>query len=161
MKEFYTYGSEAYAPVPGEVSSHLPEDPRKERATPESEETGRVSLVTVIGAVVVFALFVGLLVSMAQLFEARSQQAELQRQVRQLQTQQDRLITQYEGAIDMDAVVRRAEEMGMHVPWAEQIRYVQIELPQPALETAEAIEQGLAEDFQTMARDMEAYFPGS
>ena len=161
MKEFYTYGSEAYAPIPGEVSSHLPEDPKKERPTVETEEQGTVSLLAVIGAVVVFALFVGMLVSMAQLFEAQSQRSELRRQVQQLQTQQDRLITQYEGKIDMDAVARRAEEMGMHIPWADQIRYVQIQLPQSVRETAENIETGLIEDFHTMAQNMEAYFPGT
>ncbi len=161
MKEFYTHGSEAYAPIPVDVPSHLPEDPRKERTPIPVEEKKSVSLIAVIGAAVILILFVGLLVSMAQLFEAQSERAELKRQKQQLQTQQDRLITQFESEIDMDAVARRAEAMGMHIPWAEQIRYVHVELPQPALETTEAIEKALTEDFRAMTKDMEAYFPGS
>ncbi len=161
MKEYYTHGSEAYAPIPVDVPSHLPEDPRKERAPILIEEKKSVSLISVIGAAMILVLFVGLLVSMAQLFETQSERAELQRQRQQLQTQQDRLITQYESEIDMDSVARRAEAMGMHVPWAEQIRYVHVELPQPVMETAETIEKALVEDFYTMTREMETYFSGS
>ena len=161
MKEYYIRGSEAYAPVPREEPSHLPEDPRKERPVAEAEAHSRLSPLAVVGAVAVFVLFVGLLVSMARLFEARSQRAELQRQVQQLETRQAQLVTRYEHGIDMDAIARRAEAMGMHIPWAEQIRYVEIEVPDSVLEAADAIEGGLVEDFHTMTQDMEAYFPGS
>ncbi len=154
MKEFYTYGSEAYAPLPIKEPSHLPDDPKK--AEPLPEENKSVSLTTVIGAVGILVLFVGLLMSMVSLFEARSQQAELQRRIQQLKTQQERLITRYESEIDMDAVAKRAEEMGMHIPWADQIQYID-----SASHTAETIEDAMVEEFGTMTRDMETYFPVS
>lgn len=159
MKEYYIHGSEAYAPIPVEVPSHLPEDP-KPRDLPHTSEEKSVSVFSVLGAVAVFALFLGLLISMAQLFEAKSQGAELQRQRQQLRTQQDRLIAQYESEIDIEAVAERAEEMGMHIPWMEQTRYIHIPIPQSALETAERVESGLVESFYIMAGEMESYFPG-
>lgn len=125
MKEFYTYGSEAYAPVPIELPSHLPEEPKMEEPLIIEEKKG-ASLLTVIGAGVVLILFLGLLVSMIRLFEARSERAELQRQVNQLQTQQEQLNAQYESAIDMDTVAQRAEALGMHPPSADQIQYIEV-----------------------------------
>ena len=120
MKEFYTHGSEAYAPIPVTAPSHLPDDPKKPEAV--SETKGTISLTSAVGAVVILALFIGLLVSMVGIFEARSERAALQRRVDELKTEQDRLRTQYESSIDMDAVAKRAEELGMHIPWAEQIQ---------------------------------------
>ena len=160
MKEYYTHGSEAYAPIPVKVPRHLPEDPKKTQV-PVPEERKSLSVISVAGSVLILALFIGLLVSMVGLFEARSQRAELERQVQQLKTQQERLAARYESSIDIDSVAERAEEMGMHIPWAEQIRYLNVDLPLAVEQTAETVENGLIEDFYTMAGNMEAYFPGS
>lgn len=157
MKEFYTYGSEAYAPISIELPSHLPEEPKKEEPLIIEEKNG-ISFLTIVGAGVVLLLFLGLLVSMIQLFEIRSERAELHRQVQQLQTQQERLIAQYESTIDMDTVAKRAEAMGMHIPWVEQIQYIQVDLPEVVSETTETIKEGLTDVFYAMTEDMEAYF---
>lgn len=157
MKEFYTYGSEAYAPISIELPSHLPEEPKKEEPLIIEEKNG-ISFLTIVGAGVVLLLFLGLLVSMIQLFEIRSERAELHRQVQQLQTQQERLIAQYESTIDMDTVAKRAETMGMHIPWVEQIQYIQVDLPEVVSETTETIKEGLTDVFYAMTEDMEAYF---
>ncbi len=157
MKEFYTHGSEAFAPVPVEVPSHLPEEPMKEQPLIETPEKG-ISPLTVVSAAVVLLLLFGLLFSMMRLFEVRSEKAELNRQLRQLQTQQEHLIAEFESSIDMDAVAQRAEELGMHIPYADQVRYVHVELPEPVEAVTEEVKMGLADAIAAMVRDMEAYF---
>ena len=157
MKEFYTHGSEAYAPVPVEEPSHLPEEPKKEQPLVEAPPRG-VSPLTVVSVAAVLLLLFGLLFSMMRLFEVRSEGAELRRQVRQLQTQQEHLIAEYESGIDMDAVAQRAENLGMHIPYAEQVQYVHIELPEPVEAVTEKVEMGLVEAFSAMVQDMKAYF---
>lgn len=139
MKDFYTYGSEAYAPISIEMPSHLPEEPKKDEPL-IVEEKKSVSLLTVIGAGVVLIAFLGLLVSMIQLFEIRSERAELQRQIQQLQTEQKRLTAQYESTIDIEAIAKRAEELGMHIPYIEQIRYTHIEKSEGSTETVQTEE---------------------
>ena len=158
MKKFYTYGSEAYAPVPVEEPSHLPEEPKKEQPLIEAPAKG-ISPFTVVAVAVVLVLLFGLLFSMMRLFEIRSEGAELRRQIRQLQTQQERLVAEYESGIDMDAVAERAEALGMHIPYAEQIRYVHVELPEPVETVTEKVEMGLLDAFSAMVQDLKAYFP--
>ena len=126
MKEYYIRGTEAYAPIPVEVPSHLPEDPKKAQAQVPQEKSG-VSFLTVLGTVVILTLFVGLLVTMAHLFEARSERAELLRRKAALEARQEQLITRFESGIDMDVIAKRAEELGMHIPWADQVHYEYIE----------------------------------
>ncbi len=157
MKEFYTHGSEAYAPIPVEVPSHLPEEPKKEQPLIEPPEKG-ISSLTVVSVAVVLLLLFGLLFSMMRLFEVRSEGAELSRQLRQLQTQREHLIAEFESNVDMDAVAERAEELGMHIPYADQVQYVRIELPEPVQAVTEEVEMGLADAIAAMVRDMEAYF---
>lgn len=157
MKEFYTHGSEAFAPAPVEVPSHLPEEPKKEQPLIEAPTEG-ISPLTVASVAVVLLLLFGLLFSMMRLFEVRSEQAELNRQLRQLRTQQEHLIAEFESGIDMDAVAQRAEELGMHIPYADQVQYVHVELPEPVEAVAEEVKMGLAEAIGAMVRDMEAYF---
>lgn len=157
MKEFYTHGSEAYAPIPVEVPSHLPEEPKKEQPLILEERKG-ISPITIVSGAVVLLLLGALLFSMVRLFEVRSERAELQRQINQLQTQKNRLIAQFESSIDMDAVAQRAEDMGMHIPWAEQVRYVNVELPETVKETTQEIQMGLVDAFHAMVLDMESYF---
>ncbi len=157
MKEFYTHGTEAYEPIPIEVPSHLPEEPKKEQPLIEARERG-ISPLTVLSAGVVLLLLFGLLFSMMRLFEVRSEQAELNRQLRQLRTRQEHLIAEFESNVDMDAVAQRAEELGMHIPYADQVQYVHIELPEPVQAVKEEVEMGLLDAIAAMVRDMEAYF---
>ncbi len=157
MKEFYTHGSEAYAPVPVEVPSHLPEEPKKEQPLIQAPEKG-ISSLTVVSVAVVLLLLFGLLFSMMRLFEIRSEGAELRRQIRQLQTRQEHLIAEFESNIDMDAVAQRAEALGMHVPYADQVQYVDVELPEVVQTVTEEVEMGLIDAISAMVRDMEAYF---
>ena len=157
MQQYPVKGSEALAPIPVEAPSHLPEEPKKKRAAVEAPKQG-VSPFTVAAIAVVLLLFFGLLFSMMRLFEVRSENGELQRQKQELQTLQDQLTAQYENAIDMDEIAQRAEALGMHLPWAEQIEYVHIELPEPVERTTQEIESGMFAAFQAMVQDMQAYF---
>ena len=157
MEEFYTYGSEAYAPISIELPSHLPEEPKEKEPLLIEEKKG-VSFLAVIGGGVVLLLFLGLLISMIQLFEARSERAELRRQLQQLQTRHERLTTRYESTVDMDTVAQRAEAMGMHAPWVEQVQYIDVEQSEVVSQTTRTIQEGIRDTFYTVTEDMEAYF---
>ena len=157
MKEFYTHGSEAYAPVPAETTSHLPEEPKKVRPLIEVQPRG-ISSLTVLSVAAVLLLLFGLLFSMMRLFEVRSEKAELSRQLRQLQTRREHLVAEFESNIDMDAVAQRAEAMGMHIPYADQVQYVDVVLPEPVQAVTKEVEMGLVDAVVAMIRDMEAYF---
>ncbi len=140
-----------------EVPSHLPEEPKKEQLLPDLPQRG-ISPLTVVSVAVVLLLLFGLLFSMMRLFEVRSERAELRRQLRQLQTQQEHLIAEFETNVDMDAVAKRAQELGMHIPYAAQVQYVHIELPEAVQTVTEEVEMGIADAIAEMIRDMEAYF---
>lgn len=157
MKQYYINGSEAYAPVPVEEPSHLPEDPQKTH--PVARKPAKSLSPLTIGAVaVVLILLFGVLFSTARLFEVRSERAELLRQKQQLESLQEQLFMEYENSIDLDAVAERAEDMGMHLPRPEQME--QIVLPEPKIveEVQEDDAMGIFAAIRAMFRDMKEYF---
>lgn len=155
MREYVIHGTEAYAPVA--EPSRLPADPK--RVIPfVQEEKREISLLSVLCGAVVLVLFVGLLFSTMHLFELRSERAELRRQLLQAQTQQEQLVAEFELGIDMDAVAKQAEAMGMHSPTTDQIRYIRIDSPETVEQATEEIKTGVMEVLQETLRDMESYF---
>ena len=156
MKQYYTRGSEAYAPIPVEEPSHLPEDPCKARPAVTKAVKRRSPVVALAWAVAAVLVF-GLVFSTMRLYEVRSERAELLQRQAELQQEQDELIMDYENAIDLDAVAERAEDMGMHPANPDQIRT--IDLPeQEAPETQEEKAMGIFAAVRAMFLDMKEYF---
>ncbi len=156
MKQYYTRGSEAYAPIPVEEPSHLPEDPCKAHTVapkPVKRRSPVVALAWAVAAVLAF----GLVFSTMRLYEVRSERAELLQRRAELQQARDELIMDYENSIDLDAVAERAEDMGMHPANPDQIR--PIDLPeQEATELQEDGSMGIFAAVRAMFRDMKEYF---
>lgn len=157
MKQYPIRGTEAYAPVPVEQPSHLPEEPKRPQTEPQTKKA-TVSPFTIAGTAVALVLAFCVLFSMVRLFEARSENAELQRQAQELKTRQDILTAKYESSIDLDAVEKRAQELGMHLPWAEQVEYIDVKQPEAVKEIVEETKIGFFEAFQLLIQDLQAYF---
>ena len=156
MKQYYTRGSEAYAPIPVEEPSHLPADPCKEHP-PVTKAVAKRSPLIAIAAVTAFLLLFGLVFSTMRLFELRSEEMELIHRRDVLQQRQDELIMDYENSIDLDAVAERAEDLGMHVARPEQIQ--SIDLPKdtaPQVQEEESL--GIFGALRAMVLDMKEYF---
>ncbi len=156
MKQYYTRGSEAYAPIPVEEPSHLPADPCKEHP-PVAKPVSRRSPMIAVATVVAFLLLFGLVFSTMRLFELRNEEAELLHRREVLQQRQDELIMDYENSIDLDAVAERAEDLGMHVARPEQIQV--IDLPEESIpQIQEEDSLGIFGALRAMILDMKEYF---
>ena len=156
MKQYYTRGSEAYAPIPAEEPSHLPADPCKEHP-PVAKPVSRRSPLMAVATALAFLLLFGLIFSTMRLFELRSEEKELIHRREVLQQRQDELIMNYENAIDLDAVAERAEDLGMRIARPEQIQV--IDLPEgtaPQVQEEESL--GIFGALRAMILDMKAYF---
>ncbi|MBR4308282.1 MAG: hypothetical protein IKT58_01670 [Oscillospiraceae bacterium] len=156
MKQYYTSGSEAYAPLPAKAPSHLPEDPVKEHPVAVKQAKGISPLV--VGAwVLILVLLFGLVFSTMRLFELRTEQAELLNRQELLQQRQDELLMEYEQSIDLEAVAEQAANLGMGPVRADQIQ--NIELPeQPVVEEPEKEVLSFFAALREMFRDMKEYF---
>ena len=65
--------------------------------------------------------------SYIRLYEARSDVGKLQTQLSTLEEQQARLQSQYDNALDLEQIEKRAKELGMRQPGSSQIIYVQVD----------------------------------
>lgn len=157
MDEYRVSGSTAYAPLPVKRPSRLPEEPKKKAQIAKKSKAG-VAPFTVVGTAVALVMLFCVLFSYARLFETQSERAEMQSKRDELLLQQEHLRAQYESSIDLQAIEKRAEELGMHLPRADQIKEVQIVLPETE-ETAPAQESmGVFGAFQALWRDLQEYF---
>ena len=154
MDEYRVNGSAAYAPQPVQRPCRLPEEP--EKAAPPKKRIS-VAPFAILGTAVALLLLFGVLFSYMRLFEAENEKTELEKTKQELLLEQELLRAKYELAVDMEAVARRAAELGMHLPRPEQI--VEIVVLMPETETTEAEESlGLFAAFQALIADMKAYF---
>lgn len=159
MKQYYINGSEAYAPVPVDEPSHLPEDPQKLQAKEQRQTKGkRLSPLAVGTVAMVLILLFGVLFSTVRLFEVRSERAELLRQKQQLLSLRERLEMEYEQGIDLDAVAERAEDLGMGLPTAEQIQHIDLPQGEGKEEAPTEERMGVFRAILAMFRDMKEYF---
>lgn len=154
MDEYRVNGSTAYAPQPIKRPCRLPEEPKK---VVHPEKKYGVAPFTLLGTTVALLLLFGVVFSYMRLFEAKNEKAALKQAKQELLLEQELLRAQYELAVDMDAVAKRAAELGMHLPRAEQI--VEIEVVMPQTEIAQPKERlGIFAALQAWIADMKAYF---
>lgn len=154
MDEYRVNGSTAYAPQPRKRPCRLPEEP--EKAVLPEKKSG-VAPFTILGTAAALLLLFGVIFSYMRLFESKNERAAMAQAKQELLLEQELLRAQYELAVDMDAVARRAAELGMHLPRPEQIK--EIVVPMPESEPTEVEEDlGLFASLQAMIEDMKAYF---
>lgn len=99
------------------------------RFPPKKKVQAKVSVapLTVLGIVAVVVMFFVMIHSYAALYEAESASAQLRRESNALLAEQKDLLLRYETALDLQEVAARAEELGMHLPTAGQIVYVDVD----------------------------------
>ncbi|MBQ8586982.1 MAG: hypothetical protein IJ453_02735 [Oscillospiraceae bacterium] len=129
-KNYRANGSAAYdiyqdtAARPLLQPKRLPDAPV--RFPPEKKTKAKLSVapLTVLGVVAVVVLCFVLIHSYASLYEAESRAAELQQENAALLALQEDQRWRYERSVDLDEVAERAAALGMHLPEAGQIVYV-------------------------------------
>ena len=85
-----------------------------------------VAPLTVLGIAAVIVMCFLLIYSYASLFEAKAEADELRQEQAELLSERKDLLLRYESGIDMEQVERRATELGMALPGAHQIVYVDV-----------------------------------
>ena len=154
-KNYRANGSAAYdiyqdtAARPLLQPKRLPDAPVRFPPVKKTRAKLSVAPLTILGVVAVVVMCFVLIHSYASLYEAESQVADLQQENSALQAQQEDLLLRYEKSVDLEEIAQRAEALGMHLPTADQIVYVE-----------------LGDDFDSFAQfyeefreDMGAYLP--
>lgn len=154
-KNYRVNGSAAYdiyqdtAARPLLQPKRLPDAPVRFPPVKKTKAKLSVAPLTILGVVAVVVMCFVLIHSYASLYEAESQVADLQQENSALQAQQEDLLLRYEKSVDLEEIAQRAEALGMHLPTADQIVYVE-----------------LGDDFDSFAQfyeefreDMGAYLP--
>ena len=154
-KNYRANGSAAYdiyqdtAARPLLQPKRLPDAPVRFPPVKKTRAKLSVAPLTILGVVAVVVMCFVLIHSYASLYEAESQVADLQQENSVLQAQQEDLLLRYEKSVDLEEIAQRAEALGMHLPTADQIVYVE-----------------LGDDFDSFAQfyeefreDMGAYLP--
>ena len=85
-----------------------------------------VAPLTVLGIVAVVVMFFVLIHSYASLYEAKSEVSTLRQESNILLAEQKDLQLRYERSVDLEQIAQRAAELGMHLPTAQQIVYVDV-----------------------------------
>lgn len=86
-----------------------------------------VAPLTVLGIIAVAVMCFVLIHSLASLYEAESQTEELRQEGSALLAEQKDLLLRYENALDLGQVEKRATELGMGLPSAQQIVYIHVD----------------------------------
>ena len=132
--EYRTNGSAAYdlhsvrdnTARPLRQPERLPDAP--ERAKPVRRVKTRLAIApfTVLGTAVAVVMLFLVIFSYVRLYEAQSAVSDLKETKTLLTEEQQRLRSQYENALDLEAIEARALELGMRQPLPSQIVYVEI-----------------------------------
>ena len=110
---------------PLERPERLPDAPARHKPARHVRARLGISPLTALGAA---ALMLALVVfRYIRLYEARSDVGKLQTQLSTLEEQQARLQSQYDNALDLEQIEKRAKELGMRQPGSSQIIYVQVD----------------------------------
>lgn len=111
---------------PLEQPRRLPdEQPLPERQKRERARTA-VAPFALFGLLAAACMLVLVIFGYVQLYEATTDVSRLQSQLQKLNEEQTLLKSKYEGKIDLDAIERRAQELGLHIPDSEQIVYLNL-----------------------------------
>ena len=132
--EYRTNGSAAYdlhsvrdnTARPLKQPERLPDAP--ERAKPVRRVKTRLAIApfTVLGTAVAVVMLFLVIFSYVRLYEAQSAVSDLKDTKSTLTEEQQRLRSQYENSLDLEAVEARALELGMRQPLPSQIVYVEV-----------------------------------
>ena len=132
--EYRTNGSAAYdlhrvhdnTARPLQQPERLPDAP--ERAKPVRRVKARLAIApfTVLGTAVAVVMLFLVIFSYVRLYEAQSMVSDLKDTKSTLTVEQQRLRSQYENSLDLEAVEARARELGMRQPLPSQIVYVEV-----------------------------------
>ena len=132
--EYRTNGSAAYdlhsvrdnTARPLRQPERLPDAP--ERAKPVRRVKTRLAIApfTVLGTAVAVVMLFLVIFSYVRLYEAQSAVSDLKETKTLLTEEQQRLRSQYENSLDLEAIEARALELGMRQPLPSQIVYVEI-----------------------------------
>ena len=132
--EYRTNGSAAYdlhsvrdnTARPLRQPERLPDAP--ERAKPVRRVKTRLAIApfTVLGTAVAVVMLFLVIFSYVRLYEAQSAVSDLKDTKTLLTEEQQRLRSQYENSLDLEAIEARALELGMRQPLPSQIVYVEV-----------------------------------
>lgn len=132
--EYRTNGSAAYdlhsvrdnTARPLRQPERLPDAP--ERAKPVRRVKTRLAIApfTMLGTAVAVVMLFLVIFSYVRLYEAQSAVSDLKETKTLLTEEQQRLRSQYENSLDLEAIEARALELGMRQPLPSQIVYVEV-----------------------------------
>ncbi len=104
----------------------LPEERVEQRRETTVHARTAIAPFTMAGILTVACMLILVIFGYVQLFEATSRVGDLEYQLQKLNQTQLVLQSRYDGAIDLQQVELRAEELGMALPSAEQTVYVNL-----------------------------------
>lgn len=112
---------------PLEQPERLPDVPARRKPARHVRARLGISPLTALGAAAAVLMLALVVFSYIRLYEARSDVGKLQTQLSTLEEQQARLQSQYDNALDLEQIEKRAKELGMRQPGSSQIIYVQVD----------------------------------
>ena len=106
---------------PLEQPERLPDAPARRKPARHVRARLGISPLTALGAAAAVLMLALVVFSYIRLYEAQ------QTQLSTLEEQQARLQSQYDNALDLEQIEKRAKELGMRQPGSSQIIYVQVD----------------------------------
>lgn len=129
-------GSTAYAlnqyqgtnarPLPKEEPQRTPQRQPRKTPLPAERQKMVVSPFAVIGIAVALVMMLLVVFSYVQLYESANRVEDMREQVEELTAENHRLRSKYDSSIDLEAVEKRARELGMQQPSSKQMVTVYI-----------------------------------
>ena len=105
----------------------LPEVPTRTAPVRKQKAKIGISPFAVLGTVVAALMVLTVLFSYVRLYETKSEIGALESELAALNEEQARLQSQYDNALDLEAVEKRAKELNMRQAGPSQIVYVQVD----------------------------------
>lgn len=147
---------------PLERPERLPDAPARERPRRAVKTRLAVAPFTIVGSLFAVALLFLVVFSYVRLYETQSEVSELRDTQAELTAEQQRLHSQFESELDLEAVEARARELGMREPLPSQIVYVEVAAGDSTEVYAAPKERNLFEQiydaFDSAIRDVVEYF---
>lgn len=129
--EYRTDGSAAFDIYAGNTArplpkpKRLPDVPSLQKAAAAPKIRFRLSPLTLFGTVICLLMLFLVVFCYVRIYETRSEIGELQDSKAALESEQAALQAQYDDAIDLKQIERRARALGMHEPREEQIVHIE------------------------------------
>ena len=135
-EEYRTNGSAAYdiyaggamrnTALPKERPERLPDAPARRQPVRKTRAKPAFSPFALLGGAMVCVMLFLVVFSYVRLYEAQSAVSDLKETKTLLTEEQQRLRSQYENSLDLEAIEARALELGMRQPLPSQIVYVEV-----------------------------------